>query len=96
MVPVRVDCSPAMRLATYMLEHGLDDRAMAALVVERVGGNCSRHAIRKLRLGMGRPSIDRAYEIEKATEGAVSLADWQYEARNSAAAAARRAGECSV
>ena len=67
-----------MMLWAYMHAHGLTDAAMAA----RVGNGCSHRAIRKLRTGEGRPSLERAYAIERATDARVTLADWQYVPRN--------------
>lgn len=64
-----------MRLSDYMAKRGLSDAAMA----QRVG--CSVATIFRLRLGHGRPSLERAYRIEQVTQGAVGLADWQYPVR---------------
>jgi hypothetical protein len=60
------------------MENRLTDADMAALV------GCTVFAIRKLRLRQGRPSLDRAWALHKATGGAVTLADWQYEPTNRA------------
>ena len=67
----------AMRLADYLARHNLSDEAFA----ERVGDGCSVSTISKLRRQHMRPSLDRAWRIEVASKGAVTLADWQYEPR---------------
>jgi transcriptional regulator with XRE-family HTH domain len=64
-----------MRLAEFMESRQLTDLELS----QRVG--CPEVAIRRLRCGYVRPSLERAFAIEQVSQGEVSLADWQYPVR---------------
>lgn len=64
-----------MRLAAFMIDRGMDDEAMAALVrTDNIA--CDRSEISKYRRGVIRPSWAKIARIKEVTGDLVTGDDW--------------------